>query len=78
LSEALTQAGRPGEAIQALERGAQTFTYSKDLRKHLILSYIHEKDYAKAKAAMEAYVRDFPEDSFLRGLLEQATKASKP
>jgi hypothetical protein len=78
LSEALTRAGRSNDAIQALERGARTFTYSKDLRKHLILAYIHEKEYAKAKAEMEAYVRDFPEDSFMRGLLEQATKSARP
>jgi hypothetical protein len=72
LSEALTHEGRPTEAIAALERGLAIFSYSKVLRKHLALAYIRQKEYPKAKFALENYVRDFPEDEFMRGLLSRA------
>ena len=72
LSEALAHDGRPAEAIAALERGLAIFSYSKVLRKHLALAYIRQKEYPKAKLALENYVRDFPEDEFMRGLLSRA------
>jgi hypothetical protein len=73
LSEALAEAGRLGDAIQALERGVQAYPYSKSVRKHLVLAYIRDKAYTRAKSALESYVEDFPEDSFMRGLLARAT-----
>jgi hypothetical protein len=72
LSEALTSGGRAAEAVAALERGQGAFPYSKAIRKHLALAYIRQKAYAKAKLTLEDYVRDFPEDQFMRGLLSQA------
>jgi hypothetical protein len=75
LSEALVEAGRFSDSIRTLERGAQAFPYSKSIRKHLILAYIRDKAYTRAKSALEAYVEDFPEDSFMRGLLSRATMA---
>lgn len=71
LSKALNQAGKPLDAAAALKRGVNQFPYSKDLRKFLILSYIRSKEYQKAEPAMERYVVDFPEDDFMRGLLER-------
>jgi hypothetical protein len=72
LSEALTREGRSAEAVAALERGLAVFPYSKPIRKYLALAYIRRKAYAKAKVTLEEYVRDFPEDDFMRGLLSQA------
>jgi hypothetical protein len=72
LSEALDRQGRPAEAVSALERGLAAFPYSKTIRKHLALAYINRKAYAKAKTTLEDYVRDFPEDEFMRGLLGRA------
>jgi predicted Zn-dependent protease len=72
LSEALTREGRAAEAVSALERGLTAFPYSKAIRKHLALAYINRKAYARAKSTLEDYVRDFPEDEFMRGLLAQA------
>src|SRR6266851_3499553 len=62
LSEALSQAGLPADATAALERGEREFPFSQAIRKHLILSYIRQKQYPQAKAAMERYVHDFPEE----------------
>ena len=72
LSEALTRSGRTKDSTQALERGESAFPFSQEIRKRLILAYIRQKDYAKAKLALERYVQDFPEDGFMRGLLSQA------
>jgi hypothetical protein len=71
LSKALNQAGKSVEATAALERGASQFPYSKNIRKFLILSYIQAKEYKEAEPEMERYVADFPEDDFMRGLLER-------
>jgi predicted Zn-dependent protease len=72
LSEALSRNGRAAEAVAALERGRAAFPYSKVIRKHLTLAYITQKAYPNAKLTLEDYVRDFPEDEFMRGLLSQA------
>jgi hypothetical protein len=71
LNEALSRAGRIEDAVAALERGEVIFPYSQVIRKHLILSYIRQKQYPKARQAMDRYVQDFPEDSFMRGLVRQ-------
>ena len=69
LVKALTKQGRSADAASALARGINLFPYSQILRKHQILSYIQAKDYVRAEASMDAYVNDFPEDSFMRKLL---------
>jgi hypothetical protein len=77
LSEALIRAIRTPDAVAALERARQVFPYSKAIRKHLVLSYIRAKSYANARTALEQYVNDFPEDSFMRRLLSQANGESR-
>ncbi len=74
LREALTRAGRLEESVAALERGERLFPFSREIRKHLVLGYIRQKTYDKAKLAMERYVQDFPEDEFMRGLLQQVRR----
>ena len=74
LNEALSRAGRTPDAVAALERGEAVFPYSQAIRKHLILAYIGQKQYPKARQAMDRYVQDFPEDSFMRGLLSQIAR----
>jgi hypothetical protein len=71
LSEALSRAGREDEAVAALERGERLYPFSPAIRKRLVLGYIRQKTYGKAKSALESYVTDFPEDDFMRGLLKQ-------
>lgn len=72
LADAFARQGRYDEAVSVLERGLAAFPYSKAVRKYLALSYIRQKAYVKAKLTLEEFVRDFPEDSFMRGLLRQA------
>lgn len=77
LSEALGLAGQLNESVSALERGARLFPFSQAIRKHLVLGYIRQKQYEKARRALEEYVQDFPEDDFMRGLLAQAVDGVK-
>jgi outer membrane protein assembly factor BamD (BamD/ComL family) len=78
LGQALAQAGRLDEAIATLEKGERLFPFSQTLRKYLVLDYIRQKAYEKAKAGLERYVHDFPEDEFMRGLLDRAQRAHQP
>jgi hypothetical protein len=75
LNEALSRTGRTEDAVAALERGEAVFPYSQVIRKHLILAFIRQKQYPKARQAMDRYIQDFPEDSFMRGLLRQVAQA---
>jgi hypothetical protein len=77
LSEALTRDNRVPDAVAVLERARERFPYSKTVRKHLALAYIRQKSYANATAALESYVRDFPEDSFMRSLFHQALRGKQ-
>jgi hypothetical protein len=78
LAKALAQQGRSTDAIDALGRGITLFPYSQILRKHQILSYIQAKDYRRAEESMDAYVKDFPEDAFMRKLLNDVRANSAP
>ena len=77
LSEALMKENRLQDAVAVLERARSFFPYSKTIRKHLVLSYIRAKSYDNARTALQQYVRDFPEDSFMRGLLAQANRGTQ-
>jgi hypothetical protein len=71
LGDAYLKAALPANSTAALERGQEAYPWSKEIRKRLVLSYIRQKDYVKSAAALKKYVADFPEDSFMRGLLNQ-------
>ncbi len=71
LADAYTRAAQSPAVVPVLERAQQDFPYSKPIRKRLILAYIQTKNYAAARTALVSYVSDFPEDSFMRGLLRQ-------
>jgi tetratricopeptide (TPR) repeat protein len=73
LADALAKVNRADDARHALERAQALYPFSQPIRKRLILSYIQAHQYSQAKLALEQYVADFPEDSFMRGLLEKVT-----
>lgn len=72
LAEALARAGKLDEAVAILVRGVQAEPYAPELYKSLALRYITLRQYPRAKETMERYVELFPEDDFMRGLLEKA------
>jgi tetratricopeptide (TPR) repeat protein len=69
LSEALSRAGRPEEALGVLERAREREPYTPTLYKALALRYIQLKRYPLARQTMERHLGLFPEDDFVRGLL---------
>jgi tetratricopeptide (TPR) repeat protein len=72
-AKALVNLGRVDDAAATLAAGVELFPYQQELRKTLILEYINLKRYTDARKAMEDYVGLFPEDSFMRKLLERVT-----
>lgn len=71
LAALLSEAGRHAEAAEVLKQGLEKDPFNQDLHKSLTLAYINLKRYGLAEASMRDYVKMFPEDSFMRGLLEK-------
>jgi len=72
LAEALSRAGKSDEAAAILARGIEAEPYAPELYKSLALRYITLRRYPRARQTMERYVELFPEDDFMRALLEKA------
>ena len=71
LGDALSGAGRHEEAAQIFERGIAVSPYAQVLYKSLALEFITMKQYPRAHQTIKRYVEIFPEDSFMRGLLDK-------
>ena len=78
LSEALAKLGRSEEALPMLQQAIELDPFNPVLQKTLVLRYIQEKQYPSARAALEHYLEIFPQDSFMRHLLDMASKGSAP
>ena len=74
LSEALAQQDQPEDAIAASEKAVSLDPYNALFQKALIDRLIAAKKYDKALAAMGHYLQLFPEDSFMRNMLEFANQ----
>jgi len=74
LSDALERLGRLDESARVLADGVALHPFTPVLYKMLAMRYIGLRQYPQAKETMQRYVDLFPEDAFMRGLLEEATK----
>ncbi|HEX4489386.1 MAG TPA: hypothetical protein VH088_24140 [Terriglobales bacterium] len=72
LAEALAKLGRTGESISALRSGIGLDPFNPVLQKTLVLRLIQAKKHDEAKAALLRYLETFPQDSFMRHMLELA------
>jgi predicted Zn-dependent protease len=72
LSQAFEEQKRIPEAIAASQKAISLEPYDPLLQKSLIDQLIAAQQYDKAVAAMESYLKDFPEDSFVRQMLTMA------
>lgn len=70
-AEALSRLGRLNESVVHLRTALETEPFDPVLHKTLALRLIGLKDYPAALAEMRQYVELFPEDDFMRGLLEK-------
>jgi hypothetical protein len=77
LGNALAGMGRLEDAVTVFKEGIEVSPYAQVLQKSLALNYIGLKQYPKAYEVMKRYVELFPEDSFMRGLL-QKVEAGRP
>jgi hypothetical protein len=75
LADLLNQAGRATEAIEVLKKGIKLDPYHQRSYKALTLLYISEKRYDEALQMMRQELDTFPQDSFMRGLLQKAASA---
>lgn len=73
LAEAESKLGQHIEAISSLEKAVELDPFNAVFQKKLVLRLIETKQYSRAEAALERYVQTFPQDSFMRQMLERAT-----
>ena len=77
LGDALAGMGKFSEAADVLRQGIEVSPYAQVLQKSLALNLIKLKQYPQAYEVMKRYIELFPEDSFMRGLL-QKVEAGRP
>ncbi len=72
LSEALSRLGRLDQAIAASRKAVSLDAYNRLMQMALICRLIDAKQYSQAVAAMNRYMELFPEDEFMRKMLDLA------
>jgi hypothetical protein len=73
LAEAQVKLGQENQAITSLEKAVELDPFNAVFQKKLVLRLIQTKQYAQAGAALEHYVHTFPQDSFMRQMLNRAS-----
>ncbi|WP_263357958.1 tetratricopeptide repeat protein [Acidicapsa ligni] len=77
LADVLQKQGKGEEAIALLRKAAGQDPFNPVLQKKLVVNYIAMRQYSEAKAALEEYLKYFPQDTFMRQMLARA-QASSP
>ena len=72
LADALTHLDRKNEAVTWLEKSIQLDPFNPFTQRTLIARLIDLKQYVRARAALEHYAEVFPQDTFMRQMLEKA------
>ena len=72
LAEAFAKLGQLDESLGALRSGIALDPFHPILQKNLVLRLIQVKQYGEARIALEHYLEVFPQDSFMRHMLELA------
>jgi hypothetical protein len=78
LAEAQVKLGQENEAILSLEKAVELDPFNAVFQKKLVLRLIETKQYAEAGAALKQYVQTFPQDSFMRQMLNRANSKEQP
>ena len=73
IAKACSNLGRGDDALAYLKRAVDSDPFNPVLQKTLILEYINLKRYPDARQAMEQYVKLFPSDAFMRGMLARVS-----
>ena len=72
LADALSHLGQTAEALPVIQRAIQLDPFNPVTRKMLVVNLISAKQYPEAKDALEAYLKIFPQDDFMRKMLARA------
>jgi tetratricopeptide (TPR) repeat protein len=72
LADALSRLGKTEEALPQIEKAIQLDPFNSVTRKMLVVNLIGAKQYAKAHKALEDYLEIFPQDDFMRQMLDRA------
>lgn len=72
LAEALAHLGRDEEAVSWLDKSIELDPFNPFTQRSLIVELIHLKQYTRVRAALEHYVQVFPQDAYMRQMLERA------
>jgi len=78
LAEAQVKLGQNNEALASLEKAVEVDPFNAVFQKKLVLRFIEMKDYAQAGAALKRYVATFPQDSFMREMLNRTKFREQP
>jgi len=78
LADALSHLGQTGEALPLIEKAIQLDPFNPLSRKMLVVNLIQAKQYAKAQRALEDYLETFPQDDFMRQMLDRANTILHP
>jgi hypothetical protein len=76
LADALAKLDRHDESLAALQKGIALDPFNPILQKSLIVQLVQTKRYSEAKTALENYLGVFPQDDFMRHMLEMANSGS--
>jgi hypothetical protein len=76
LADALAKLDRVDESLAALRSGTALDPFNPLLQKNLVVRLIQTKHYAEAKIALEHYLDLFPQDAFMRHMLELANNGA--
>jgi predicted CXXCH cytochrome family protein len=76
LADALSHLGKTDEALPQIEKAIELDPFNPVTRKMLVVDLIGAKQYTKAHKALEDYLEIFPQDDFMRQMLERAAGSS--
>ena len=74
LADALMHMNRKNESVTWLDKSIELDPYNPFTQRTLVVRLIDLKQYARARAVLEHYVEVFPQDTFIRQMLEKARK----
>jgi len=78
LANALTHLGKTAEARPLIEKAIQLDPFNPVTRKMLVVNLIEAKQYPTAQKTLEDYLEVFPQDSFMRQMLNRAEGSPRP
>jgi tetratricopeptide (TPR) repeat protein len=78
LAQVLARLGHMEESIAWLDKSIELDPFNPFTQRSLVIELVHEKIYTRVRAALERYVRTFPQDEYMRRMLNAAPPNTAP